>query len=302
MNIMKNFISISDVTKSEFEEIFKKAKLGRKIFSLYRNSLNDKVLGSLFFQPSTRTQLSFQSSFVRLGGNFIGFSNIDESRSGPPYFEPLDDMGQIVSLYCDIIVMRTIEQNKMSEIIKTLSVPIISAGSGNIEHPTQALTDYFTIIKCHGDISNNNILIIGTPRQRTINSFLLGLKNWENININILCQDGIILPDFVSQKITKHKIRYFNSIEQLIESGIINTISVVYMDKIFYETNVHSDFVLKESHWDKFSKDMIILHPLPRTKELPKFVDKFPQAKYFMQAENGLFIRSTLFLLILGLL
>lgn len=298
----KNLISISDISKSKIDDLFHTANKGRKIFSSYPNILEDKILGSLFFQPSTRTQLSFQSSFVRLGGNYIGFSDINESRSGPPYYEPLEDMGKIVSVYCDIIVMRTIEQNKMSDIVRTASVPVISAGSGNIEHPTQALTDYFTIQKCHGSISNNNVLIIGTPRQRTINSFLIGLNNWENININILCQDGIRVSSYVTQKMTKHPIRYFESIDQLLDSGIMNNISILYMDKIFYETEKHNRFVLDEQHWERFSKDMIILHPLPRTNELPIYVDKLPQSKYFFQAENGLFLRSALFLQMLELI
>lgn len=196
--------------------------------------------------------------------------------------------------------MRTIEQNKMDDIIKTISIPIISAGSGNIEHPTQALTDYFTIQRCNGDISNNNILIIGTPRQRTINSFLIGLNNWDNINIFILCQDGIHVPKFVTEKLTKHSIRYFDSIDQLLDSGIIKNISILYMDKIFYETQRHNRYLLNEKQWRMFSNDMIILHPLPRTQELPKFVDRMPQANYFFQAQNGLFLRSALYLYMLG--
>lgn len=298
----KKLVSIEDISKHDINKLFEIANTKKQIYSSYANALNDKILGSLFFQPSTRTQLSFQSSFVRLGGDFIGFSDINESRSGPPYFEPLDDLGKIISLYCDIVVMRTIDQTKMTDILKTISVPIISAGSGNVEHPTQALTDFFTIYKCHGDISNNNILIIGTPRQRTINSFLIGLNNWENINIYILCQDGIRVPSYVTEKLRKHKIQYFESIEQLMSSNVLKNISVLYMDKIFYETERHNRFVLEESQWNQFSKDMIILHPLPRTQELPIFVDKMPQANYFFQAENGLYVRSALYLHMMDLI
>lgn len=298
----KKLVSITDISKDDINKLFEIANARKQIFSSYANVLNNKILGSLFFQPSTRTQLSFQSSFVRLGGDYIGFSDINESRSGPPYFEPLDDLGKIISLYCDIVVMRTIDQCKMTDILKTISVPIISAGSGNVEHPTQALTDFFTIYKCHGDISNNNILIIGTPRQRTINSFLIGLNKWDNINIYILCQDGIRVSSYVTEKLTKHKIHYFESIEQLLASNIIKDISIVYMDKIFYETEKHNHFVLEKSQWDLFSKDMIILHPLPRTQELPIFVDQMPQANYFFQAENGLFMRSALYLYMFDLI
>lgn len=292
----KNLVSILDISKSEIEDLFQVAKNGKKIYSMYSDALKNKVLGSLFFQPSTRTQLSFQSSFVRLGGTYIGFSDINESRSGPPYYEPIDDLGKIASLYCDVIVMRTIEQNKMVELCSTATVPIISAGSGNVEHPTQTLTDLYTIQRCQGTISNNNILIIGTPRQRTINSFLIGINYWDNINIHILCQEGIEVSSRVKQYASKHPIQYYNSIEQLLDSKIIPSISVLYMDKIFYETEKNNNFVLSKNQWQLFTKDLIILHPLPRTNELPKYVDNFPQAKYFLQAENGLYMRSALYL------
>lgn len=298
----KNFISILDISKSEILDMFQTAQKGSKIFSEYSNALKKKVLGSLFFQPSTRTQLSFQSSFVRLGGNYIGFSDINESRSGPPYFEPIDDLGKIASLYCDVIVMRTIDQNIMSEICSTATVPIISAGSGNVEHPTQTLTDLFTIQRCLGDISNNNILIIGTPRQRTINSFLIGLTYWDNITIHILCQEGVYISSQIKELTQKHPIKYYNTIEELIDANIISSISILYMDKIFYETEKNNRFVMNQKQWDLFSKNLIILHPLPRTNELPKFVDNMPQAKYFFQAENGLFMRSALYLHLFNLI
>lgn len=296
----KNLISILDISKSEILNLFEIAHMGNKIFTEYPDVLKDKVLASLFFQPSTRTQLSFQSSFIRLGGKYIGFSNINESRSGPPYYEPVDDLGKIVSLYCDVIVMRTIEQNKMLELCETATVPIISAGSGNVEHPTQTLTDLYTIQKCHGSISNNNILIVGTPRQRTINSFLIGLNYWDNINIHILCQEGVEISTRVKQYTPKHSIKYYNSIEQLMDSNILNSISVLYMDKIFYETEINNNFVMNTNQWQMLKNDVIILHPLPRTNELPKYIDTMPQAKYFYQAENGLYMRSALYLHLFG--
>ena len=294
---MNNLISINDITLADMYAIFERAKLGNSIFKEYYDSLKDKVLASLFLQPSTRTQLSFQSAFTKLGGQYIGFSDINASRSGPPYYEPLDDMGKIVSNYCDIIVMRTINATYTSSLLEGASVPVISAGS--IEHPTQALTDLFTLTNHIGtDLSNLNILIIGTPRQRTINSFLLGLSNWDNITVHILCQSGVILPDFVLNKLTPTmNIYYYPSINSFWETGYAPEIDVIYMDKIFSETTEYNDFFITEHElFHSFRKDIIILHPLPRTKELPKAFDNHPGALYFSQAQNGLYVRASLFL------
>ncbi|MGN0386259.1 MAG: hypothetical protein ACI4EX_10300 [Lachnospiraceae bacterium] len=296
---MNNLISINDISLKEIYAIFERAKMGEKIFIEYSGALKDRVLASIFLQPSTRTQLSFQSAFIKLGGTYIGFSDINSSRSGPPYYEPLDDMAQIVSNYCDIIVMRTINATYTEAFLQGASVPIISAGSGNIEHPTQALTDLYTLTTYIGnDLSNLNILVIGTPRQRTINSFLLGLSNWNNINVHILCQCGIVLPDFVSKKITtKMNIAYYSSVNKFFESGNGKKIDVIYMDKIFNETTEYNEFIFNETElYSEFKKDIIILHPLPRTKELPKTFDMHPGAIYFNQAKNGLYVRASLFL------
>lgn len=279
--------------------IFERAQRGDKIFKEYYGCLKDKVLASLFLQPSTRTQLSFQAAFTKLGGTYIGFSDINSSRSGPPYYEPLDDMGRIVSGYCDIIVMRTINATYTTALLEGAKVPVISAGSGNIEHPTQALTDLFTLTNHIGkNLSGLNILIIGTPRQRTINSFLLGLSNWNNITVHIVCQSGVVLSDFVVKKIAPiMNIYYYSSINSFLETGYAPQIDVIYMDKIFNETTEFNEFVLTEHElYHAFRNDITILHPLPRTKELPKVFDKHPGALYFSQAQNGLYVRASLYL------
>lgn len=296
---MKSLISINDISLSDMQTIYEKAKLRDKIFKEYYEALKGKTLASLFLQPSTRTQLSFQSAFTKLGGTYIGFSDINASRSGPPYYEPLEDMGKIVSNYCDIIVMRTINAKYTSELLAGASVPVISAGSGNIEHPTQALTDIFTLTTHIGaNLSGLNILIVGTPRQRTINSFLLGISNWDNISIHILCQEGISLPNFVFKRLSPSmKIQYYHSANEFLECNDTSTIDVIYMDKIFSETNDYTEFAFSENDlYSKFKHDILIMHPLPRTKELPKVFDKHPGAIYFSQAQNGLYVRAALFL------
>ena len=281
------------------EELFSVAQNKDRMFEKFSNALSGKILASLFLQPSTRTQLSFQSAFLKLGGKTIGFSDINHSRSGPPYYEPLDDMGRIVSNYCDIVVMRTINAVYTDDFVNGATIPVISAGSGNIEHPTQALTDLFTLTDFLGsNLSGINILIIGTPRQRTINSLLLGLSNWENIHVHIICQDGVLLMESITKKfINDIDVSYYPSLAIFLDCKVSHEINVIYMDKIFNETYFYNEFVItQEQLYNHFTSNTIVLHPLPRTKELPKYFDEYPGSRYFLQANNGLFVRGALFL------
>ena len=295
--LRKNLISILDITTSQQQTLFDLACQENGLFKKFHNALEDKVLGSLFFQPSTRTQFSFQTAFVRLGGKFIGCTDIEQTRSGPPYYEPLCDMGKILSNYCDVIVMRTIDDLQTIQLAEGTEVPLISAGSGNVEHPTQALTDMYTIKSIYGTLTGYDILIIGTPRQRTINSFIKGLSAWGNNRFHILCQVGVELPENVIQNMGCSSVVYYHNWNEIFDSGITNSISIIYIDKFFYETHRHNHFVPDENEFiSHFSKETIILHPLPRTSELPNFIDSLPGASYFKQAKNGLYVRAALFL------
>lgn len=292
-----NFLSILDLSKGEQLEIFNLADMGKDIFKNYSHSLDGMVLASLFFQPSTRTQFSFQSAFLKLGGSIIECADINETRSGAPYYEPIGDMAKIISNYSDIVVMRTENNLQTVEMDANIEVPFISAGSGNIEHPTQALTDLYTVRQYFGALESHDILIIGTPRQRTINSFIKGMSLWAKQNYHILCQEGVCINQDVKKSLGKSNVTYYSSWDDIYESGIYKNISIIYMDKFFYETNRHSIYVPDEKMFKThFSKEAIILHPLPRTQELPCFFDDLNNAKYFVQAKNGLYIRSGLFL------
>lgn len=295
--LKKNFISILDLSTEQQNLIFDLADQGSSLFSKYNHILDNKVLGTFFFQPSTRTQFSFQSAFVRLGGHYIGCSDINSTRSGPPYFEPICDMGTILSNYCDIIVIRTIDDLQTVQMVQGACIPIISAGSGNIEHPTQALTDLYTIHKFFGVLTGHEILIIGTPRQRTINSFIKGMSAWGKNNFHILCQSGIEIPIDVKNNLGESSVAYYHTWDSIWEHGIAKDISIVYIDKIFNETHCRTDFIpLKDDFVSHINSSTLILHPLPRTPELPLFMDNFQGARYFLQAKNGLYIRAALFL------
>lgn len=297
MKICHNLISILDLSKDELSSIFEIANYEDNIFKIYKNVLSGRVLGSLFFQPSTRTQFSSQSAFVYLGGQYIGCNDINQTRSGPPYYEAIDELGAIISNYCDLIIMRTIDATQTDLLIKGSNIPIISAGSGNVEHPTQALTDLFTLKKFFNDLNNHEILIVGTPRQRTINSFINAMSRWKNNKYHIICQQGIEIDNsIIDPKINKY-IKYYSSWQDFFDAQVGNNISIVYIDKIFYETHKNSNYVIKEKEFKShINSEAIILHPLPRTAELSRFMDYLPNAQYFNQAKYGLYTRASLYL------
>ena len=295
--LSKNLISINDISKSEILEIFDLADYSSEVFSKHKLPLRGYVLGSFFFQSSTRTQFSFQSSFVKLGGSYLGCNNRKEIRCSYPYYESMDDFAKIISNYCDIIVMRSDDEEEMKQFIESAEVPVISAGCGKQEHPTQAILDLYTINKLLGRVSNISLLIIGTPSQRTINSLLLGLNLWENVEVLILCQEGDTIEENIKKQLNNVSVQLFSSWHDLIYSGKLLHINIVYVGEIYYDvcpTNYYTlnDHILK----NYFSPNVIILSPLPRTNELSKEIDCQRGAKYFWQAKKGLNIRAGIYL------
>lgn len=291
----KKLISIMDLKKEEIEEIFKLADLGENIFRIYDNLLNHKILCSIFLQPSTRTQFSFQSSFIRLGGNCMSINDIENTRSGCTYHEPFDDMARMLNNYCDIIVMRSANKDDINLFLQGSQIPIISAGSGCDEHPTQALIDLYTIKKTFKQIDGINILIIGTPNQRTINSLLLGLSMWDNIIVNILCENDIFLPNYIIKNIRNINLKYYHSWKEFFSFKSYEDIVAIYVTEIKYVQNSNEIFNLSNTILCKFTKVPIILCPLPRTEQLPRSIDNVQSARYYFQAKQGIYIRAGLF-------
>lgn len=295
VNMKKNLLSIMDLKKDEIEEIFKLADLGEDIFREYDNLLDKKILCSIFLQPSTRTQFSFQSSFIRLGGHCMSITDIENTRSGCTYHEPLDDMARMLNNYCDIIVMRSSKTDDINLFLQGCEKTIISAGSGYYEHPTQALIDLYTINRIFKQIDGINILIIGTPNQRTINSLLLGLSLWDNIVVNILCENDMTLPNHIAKSIGNIYLRYYHSWDELLSSRFYKDIVAVYVTEIKSIQKSKDCFNLTDEIMLKFTNSPIILSPLPRTDQLPKSIDSFQSARYYFQAKQGIYVRAGLF-------
>ncbi len=290
-----NLISIRDISKEEIHIVFELAERGDDIFREYDNFLNKKVLGLLFFQPSTRTQFSFQSSFLKLGGNCITSFDIEQTRSGQTYCEPLDDMAEMLSNYCDIVVMRTSVPDDLKLLCKGSRIPIISAGAGKEEHPTQALIDLFTIKRVLGTIDSISILIIGSPTQRTVNSLLLGLSLWNNVKVIIMCEEGERVIPAIQEAIQNLTINYVHSWNELLSHNSYREFSAIYVTEIVGANNQNNKYTLSLSNYSNFKNHPIILSPLPRTRELPKSIDIIPSSQYFFQAKQGMYIRASLF-------
>lgn len=209
----------------------------------------------------------------------------------------MDDFAKIISNYCDIIVMRSDNEEEMRQFIESAEVPVISAGCGKQEHPTQAILDLYTINKLLGRVSNISLLIIGTPNQRTINSLLLGLNLWENIEVLILCQEGDTIKENIKKQLNNVSVQLFSSWDDLINSGKLLHINIVYVGEIYYDICPVNHYMLNDHILKNyFSPNVIILSPLPRTNELSKEIDYQRGAKYFWQAKKGLNIRAGIYL------
>lgn len=295
---MKKIISILDLSKGEIEYILELASKESIIEQKYSKVFNNKILGSLFFQPSTRTQLSMQAAFVKLGGTQIGFSNIEESRSGETYHEDYSDLARMIENYCDIVIMRTMQDIEFYEFCNTIKIPVISAGHGNIEHPTQCLVDLYAIKKLIKRLDNINILFIGTPPSRAMNSLILALSYYSNISINIICNENIKVDISISKYYNDGCIRYFSDINEYWQKENYFNLDIIYVAEIKNADN-NSNYTLQAKHLKSLGQHTHILCPLPRTDQLPKYIDDYPNSKYFIQARDALYVRQALYIALL---
>lgn len=270
---MKNLISIHDLTSQEVKEIFRTTKLIEE--NHFRKYHKKFILASLFFEPSTRTRLSFESACLKLGGQVINLGEDSSIKKG----ETAEDTVLTVSRYADLLVIRHKEEIDFTPYSK---VPIINAGSSHINHPTQALLDLYTIQKYH---KNKKLKILFTGDllySRTINS-LLELLKLEEYDAELIFSNK-----------TNYEGKYVNEEEIL---NYISEIDVLYMTRLQKERHkekVDSNFILNNNLANKMREDAIIMHPFPRNNEISKDVDRNKRAVYFNQIQNGLYIRMAL--------
>ena len=300
---MKNrsLVSINDYTKKEWISLLDLAEEFEK--NPRQKILENYVVATLFFEPSTRTRLSFESAATRLGAKIVGFT--DSSSSSVKKGESLNDTILTVSNYSDIIVMRHPRDGSARYASEISPIPIINAGDGANQHPTQTLLDLYSIRKTQGTLDNLNIVFIGDLKYgRTVHSLVIALCEF-NTTFHLVSPVELKLPSYVKQHIKDNNLKYYQYTEL---NEVIPKVDILYMtriqkerflDPIEYE-KVKNAYVLKNSMLEKAKDNLRILHPLPRINEITIDVDANPKAYYFQQALNGVYVRQALLASILG--
>ena len=298
----KSLISIDDFSKEDYYQVLDTAAEFEK--NPVQNILNGKVVATLFFEPSTRTRLSFESAVNYLGGKVIGFS--DASSSSVKKGESLKDTILTVCNYSDLIVMRHPVEGSARYASEVATKPIINAGDGANQHPTQCLLDLYSIKKTQGTLDNLDIVFVGDLKYgRTVHSLVIAMTNF-NCRFHLVSPPELKLPSSVKMHIKEKNLEYFQYTDL---SEVMPMADIIYMtriqkerflDPIDYE-KVKNSYILQRSLLTNTKANMRILHPLPRVNEINVDVDDLPQAYYFQQALNGLYVRQALLKLILGL-
>ena len=301
---MKNLIDIKELTVKEIEELIKVAKDIMQTPEKYSEKCKHKKLATLFFEPSTRTRLSFESAMMELGGNVIGFS--EASSSSTAKGESVSDTIRTVGCYCDIIAMRHPKEGAPLVATMKSTVPIINAGDGGHNHPTQTLTDLLTISCEKGRLENLTIGLCGDLKfGRTIHSLITAMVRYSKIKFVLISPDELKIPEYIKEEILeKNNIEYVetNDIEEYMDKLDILYMTRVQKERFFNEEDyirLKDYYILNKSKLEKAKKDLCIMHPLPRVNEIATEVDDDPRACYFKQVRYGKYIRMALILKLL---
>jgi aspartate carbamoyltransferase catalytic subunit len=299
----KHIISINDLSREDLELVLRTAA------SLKTHPqpelLKHKVIASCFFEASTRTRLSFETAIQRLGASVVGFSDSSNTSLGKKG-ETLADTISVVSTYVDAIVMRH-PQEGASRLASEFSggIPVLNAGDGANQHPTQTLLDLFTIQETQGHLNNINIAMVGDLKYgRTVHSLTQALAKFEGNRFYFIAPDALAMPSYILKMLEEKGIQYslHNSIEE-----VVPELDILYMTRVQKErldaseyANVKAQFVLRAADLAGARENLKVLHPLPRIDEITIDVDKTPYAYYFQQAGNGIFARQALLALVLN--
>ena len=303
---MKHLIDIQDLSVKEIDDLIKVANNIIAKPEKYSQKCNGKKLATLFFEPSTRTRLSFEAAMIELGGSVLGFS--ESNSSSVAKGESVSDTIRVVGCYSDIIAMRHPKEGAPLVASSKTIVPIINAGDGGHNHPTQTLTDLLTISREKGRLNNLTIGLCGDLKfGRTVHSLINAMSRYNGIKFVLISPDELKLPDYVkSNVLDKLGIEYCETkdIEEYLPELDILYMPRVQKERFFNEADyirLKDYYILTKSKLKNAKKDLIILHPLPRVNEISTDVDDDPRAKYFEQALCGKYIRMALILKMLGI-
>lgn len=299
----KSLVSIDQCTKEDILRILDNARKFED--NPNRNLLEGKVAATLFFEPSTRTRLSFETAINRLGGKVIGFQ--DASTTSSSKGETLKDTILMVSNYADLIVMRHHLEGAAKYASEITDIPIINAGDGANQHPSQTMLDLYSIQKTQGKLTDLTITMVGDLKYgRTVHSLISGMSHF-NPTFHFVAPDELRMPDEYKLFCDKHNIKYYE--HTAFSEEVINETDILYMTRVQRERftdleeyqKVKNVYILKSQMLENSKDNLRVLHPLPRVNEIAYDVDDSPKAYYIQQARNGLFARQAIICEVLGI-
>ncbi len=300
---MRHLMSPLDFTVDELEQIFDLANDIERNMGKYAHACDGKKLATCFYEPSTRTRLSFESAMLNLGGSVIGFS--DAGSSSASKGESVSDTIRVISCFADICAMRHPKEGAPMVAASVSSIPVINAGDGGHQHPTQTLTDLLTIRSLTGKIGNFTIGLCGDLKfGRTVHSLIHALMRYENIRFIFISPPELTVPDYITDNIKEKGIPYKEVIKL---DDVMSELDFLYMTRVQKERFFNEEdyvrlkdfYILNKEKMALAKSDMLVLHPLPRVNEISVEVDQDKRAAYFKQVQYGVYVRMALILTLL---
>lgn len=301
---MRHIISPTDLTLTELDELLNLAEDIIKDPKKYSDACNRKKLATLFYEPSTRTRLSFEAAMLNLGGSILGFSSGDASSASKG--ESVADTIRVISSYADICAIRHPKEGAPYVASLHSSIPVINAGDGGHNHPTQTFTDLLTIKNLKGRFENLTVGFCGDLKfGRTVHSLLGALSRYKNIKFILISPDELRIPTYIKDQILDPQNISYEEVKSL--ESVIPDLDILYMTRVQKERFFNEEdyirlkdtYILNPKKMSLAKEDMLILHPLPRVNEIAVDVDEDPRAVYFKQAEFGVYVRMALIILLL---
>ena len=303
---MRHLMSPLDFTPEELDRLFDLANDIEHNPAKYAHACDGKILATCFYEPSTRTRLSFESAMIRLGGRVLGFS--DAASSSASKGESVSDTIRIISCYADICAMRHPKEGAPMVASEKSHIPVINAGDGGHQHPTQTLTDLMTIRSLKGRLDNITIGLCGDLKfGRTVHSLINALVRYENVKFILISPEELKLPGYVREDVIKKNGYEYKEVERLEE--VMPELDILYMTRVQQERFFNEEdyvrmkdfYILDNAKMSLARPDMLVLHPLPRVNEIAVEVDADPRAVYFKQVQYGVYVRMALILTLLEL-
>ena len=303
---MKHLLSPLDLSVDETEDLLNLASRIAKDPEKFSHCCDGKKLATLFYEPSTRTRLSFEAAMINLGGSVLGFSSADSSSASKG--ESVSDTIRVISCYADICAMRHPKEGAPMVAAEKSGIPVINAGDGGHQHPTQTLTDLMTIRELRGSLDNFTIGLCGDLKfGRTVHSLIRSLIRYKNVKFILISPKELRVPDYIREDVLIHNNVEFEEVERL--EDVIPQLDILYRTRVQKERFFSEDeylrmkdfYILNKEKMAAAKDNMYVLHPLPRVNEISVEIDDDPRAAYFKQVQFGVYVRMALILTLLGL-